>query len=429
MLTTRCSACSTEFRVTEQQLAARNGWVRCGQCMAVFDARRALVVPLAEANTPPVPAPGAFGDPADAPGGRAERSDAASDPGDVSRDYDTDASREARLNLDISAGSGIDLLASSALEPDASHHGFANSTSASGPDAERRPIQEKNPDSGIQAAPHPASGPASRFESTFEILPEPEEAEDTAKDPTEPYIGDADGKRADAPGADADQFDAHPAYAIEAVDTPLEAPGADAGPAPLTAASPIAEVTPAATGPATASAKDDPDVLDFGPKPHKRRTALWIGGSAALLLALGAQAAFQYRGTIALLLPETKPYLEEFCASLGCELPLPRRAELLSIETSDLQGHPNNPGVMVLAATLRNRAPFPQAYPALELTLTDDRDQPLARRVLQPSDYLGQNASRAEARVFAPSSEQPVRVFIEASALKATGYRLYLFHP
>ena len=143
-----------------------------------------------------------------------------------------------------------------------------------------------------------------------------------------------------------------------------------------------------------------------------------------LLLALLSQTLFYFRGAIALLLPEAKPFINELCQDLGCEVPLPRRVELVSIETSDLQADPANPGVMVLSATLRNRAAFPQAFPALELTLTNDGDLPLARRVLQSGDYL---ADKEE--VFDGSSEKQIRLQIEAGALKASGYRLYLFYP
>src|SRR5882762_401055 len=39
---TRCPACATAFRVTEPQLRARTGQVRCGRCGALFDALSAL---------------------------------------------------------------------------------------------------------------------------------------------------------------------------------------------------------------------------------------------------------------------------------------------------------------------------------------------------------------------------------------------------
>jgi predicted Zn finger-like uncharacterized protein len=41
---TRCPGCRTAFRVTPEQLALREGQVRCGQCRAVFDANDHLVV-------------------------------------------------------------------------------------------------------------------------------------------------------------------------------------------------------------------------------------------------------------------------------------------------------------------------------------------------------------------------------------------------
>jgi predicted Zn finger-like uncharacterized protein len=41
-LVTKCPACDTVFRVTPDQLQAREGKVRCGRCMTVFDAAKAL---------------------------------------------------------------------------------------------------------------------------------------------------------------------------------------------------------------------------------------------------------------------------------------------------------------------------------------------------------------------------------------------------
>ena len=42
---TRCPECQTVYRVTDEQLAARGGSVRCGQCHAVFDGHAELVMP------------------------------------------------------------------------------------------------------------------------------------------------------------------------------------------------------------------------------------------------------------------------------------------------------------------------------------------------------------------------------------------------
>jgi predicted Zn finger-like uncharacterized protein len=172
--------------------------------------------------------------------------------------------------------------------------------------------------------------------------------------------------------------------------------------------------------------KDRPFAFDFGPPEPHPLSRLWWVGSLLLLLALLVQGAYRYRGEVAVLVPETKPLLERLCVELGCDLPLPRRAELLSIETSDLQADGGQSNVMVLTATLRNRAAFVQAYPALELSLTSAQGQTVARRVLMPKDYVPQPA-RTDAG-FAAGSELQIRVYIEAAALKPTGYRLYLFY-
>jgi hypothetical protein len=166
--------------------------------------------------------------------------------------------------------------------------------------------------------------------------------------------------------------------------------------------------------------------FDFGPQSRERPSRLWWLASVFLLIVLVAQGAYRYRGEIAVLLPEAKPFLQLLCVEIGCEVPLPRRAELLSIESSDLQADGTHPSVMVLTATLRNRAGFIQGFPALELSLTSAQGQTVARRVLMPREYSPQG-TRPEPGL-AAGSELQIRVYIEAAALKPTGYRLYLFY-
>jgi predicted Zn finger-like uncharacterized protein len=61
-LATRCTACGTIFRVVQDQLRVSEGWVRCGRCAEVFDAREQLFdidreVPPPWPATPPAPPP------------------------------------------------------------------------------------------------------------------------------------------------------------------------------------------------------------------------------------------------------------------------------------------------------------------------------------------------------------------------------------
>lgn len=174
--------------------------------------------------------------------------------------------------------------------------------------------------------------------------------------------------------------------------------------------------------------------FDFGrPAPSRQLKPGLLLFMVLLTGLLLLQAAHRFRGDLILLFPAARPAIETACVWLECSMPLPRRADLMSIESSDLQGDAFNSQMMVLSATLRNRAPFAQSAPALELTLTDGQDQPLARRVLEAPEYLGEpavNSGRAEAPPqVSPGAEIPVKVYFEAVGVQPTGYRLYLFYP
>jgi hypothetical protein len=98
---------------------------------------------------------------------------------------------------------------------------------------------------------------------------------------------------------------------------------------------------------------------------------------------------------------------------------------MLSIETSDLA--PADADRLLFTATLKNRAPFDQEYPHLELTLTDTRDAAMVRKVLAPAEYL--SPARSIKAGFAARSDIAVKLTLEALGVPAVGYRLYLFYP
>lgn len=166
------------------------------------------------------------------------------------------------------------------------------------------------------------------------------------------------------------------------------------------------------------------------PGPETRFSVMWALLAFLAFSALLAQAAYRYRSEIGVLAPEVRPYLAAACEIAGCEVRLPRRPELMSIESSELQADGLREAVIVLNAVLRNRAPFPQEYPALELTLTDPTDQAVVRRVIYPADYLGERrATQVGPQGVSPGSEVIVRVPLDTRLVTATGYRLYLFFP
>jgi len=146
-----------------------------------------------------------------------------------------------------------------------------------------------------------------------------------------------------------------------------------------------------------------------------------------LVLTLAGQIIFRFRSELATTMPSLRPMLASASEALGSRLPLPHHVDLISIEVSDLQNDPAHGNLLVLNATLRNRAAYGQAYPSLELSLTDTQDAAIARRVFSPKDYLP--AKIAADQPFAANSDLAVRVWIEAKDITAAGYRLYVFYP
>lgn len=159
------------------------------------------------------------------------------------------------------------------------------------------------------------------------------------------------------------------------------------------------------------------------------KSTRWPFVFTALLLTLGlaGQVVFHFRSEIAVTLPSVRPLLETVSRTLNADLPLPRHVELVSIETSDLQADPAHGNLLVLNATLRNRASYGQAYPSLELSLTDTVEAATARRVFAPEEYLP--ASAMSNPTFGANADVLVRLWIEAKGISAAGYRLYVFYP
>jgi predicted Zn finger-like uncharacterized protein len=151
----------------------------------------------------------------------------------------------------------------------------------------------------------------------------------------------------------------------------------------------------------------------------------WTIAATLAFLILIAQLMVAFRSDLAVKYPEVRPLLDMLCVQAQCSVELPSDPDLASIESSDL--HPAKQGGLELTATLRNRAPHAQAWPHLELTLTDGADKPIVRKVIEPAQYLP--ATQSEADGFAANGEQAVQLLLDAGTLPAAGYRLYLFYP
>ena len=180
------------------------------------------------------------------------------------------------------------------------------------------------------------------------------------------------------------------------------------------AARPIAETSPPV---------DHFDIQPSAPRISRR----WLVPNAVLLVLLLSQLMHAYRTEIFIAFPAFRPVLDKYCTLMQCEVDLPRHLHLLSLESSDLRVSSSaDPDVVELSAIIRNHAPFPQALPALLLTLTDTDEKPLANRIFTAKDYLD---SAADQSVFVGGSEIQVQCFLNTNQLNAMGYKLELLYP
>lgn len=197
------------------------------------------------------------------------------------------------------------------------------------------------------------------------------------------------------------------------------------------------EVPDAPPGPALAAPPKIADEIPYEDRfsraarspPRRARAVVYAIAVALLIVLIAAQAAYHFRDAVAAHWPAAQPALARACSVVGCTIRPLRDAAMrhLSIDASDLQADAAHRGLLILTATLRNRAAWALAYPHLELTLTDAQDQVVVRRALAPADYASGTADFQSG--IPPNGEVAVKVFIDASATTQAGYRLYMFYP
>lgn len=388
LMRTRCPECGTVFRVTSEQLRRKAGKVRCGNCQAVFNAfdqwqsdtdDETLIASSLEASPQPVP----------------EEEPAAS------------------------ALAPIALVSETTIE------------STPAPQPEQAPEREPAP---FDPAATVVAGPDWAWNESMELLATPDEPAPPPEAPAIPLAPEESPAPAtlevpletDVPEAvpfdAAETLVATPADRAGLVDDRAETPEQStlaAREAGLVAARELVDTSSYNRWSAGTLTSDGRGAFDS--EPPARAAWPFVVGALLLLLVLLGQLAYHYRTDIVLRMA----WLQPLYASLGVGIPLPRNPALVSIETSDLQSD-NARGLFVLQATLKNRAAHPQAWPALELSLTDTNDAVVARRVMYAADYLPPGTA---SDAFPANGDVAVRLWIEAKDMGASGYRLYIFYP
>ncbi|MEF9425289.1 DUF3426 domain-containing protein, partial [Xanthomonas citri] len=139
---------------------------------------------------------------------------------------------------------------------------------------------------------------------------------------------------------------------------------------------------PALTAPAFARR----GVTRPGLRASGRQWALLVG----LVGVLGLQIVIADRAHLATS-PRWRPLISAACTLAGCSVPAWREPEALTLLNRDVRPLPGVAGVLQIQASFRNDARWAQAWPWLQLSLSDADGRVIGTRILSPQDYLGQS--------------------------------------
>ncbi len=337
---TQCPHCLTSFRVTETQLEAADGMVRCGACLGIFSATTNHIT----LKQPPVEAPV----PDELPEPEAPEALVVADPpGD-------------EVALEINYSITLDYAPSQA----------ARAPAPAAATAEQPELDDNDPLGRSVVIPL----------GDFDLDTPDDYDEDEDEDEDEDY----------------DEFEEE--YTQEKFDAAPPAPAPRAAPERVTTDKAELRQYLAALDDDEALEPLDEDTLDaVVEEPITLTAARARGRLAAYLLFFGANLlgvvllAFQYtQANLDSLSRSARfaPGLPYVCRVLDC--PQPERSRLDSLVSEQLlvRSHPRYSQALEVSFVFRNDAPEAQPFPAIELGFSDSSKRLLANRLFQPAEYL-----------------------------------------
>ena len=434
VLATRCPHCETVFRVQDALLARTHGRVRCGHCQEVFDASQNLLGPAAEperaADHPPAeavstpqtqdspvatPAP-AEATPAHAPESEADVESAAAAPELGSSEPPLESPLESPTEsptetaIEIPA-TGVHIATAQAGHETLNGHRINSVSHEATRDEPREPTLPHRPEPFAEQR-ETAPQHEVPYETRHRAVPHRAEPEPSSPPPDdEPHFAPRE------PAVPRWEPDPEPSFRVP--------PQAESEPPQSAAASEGFRMPPASPADEGAHFAVTRERRASAPR-HLLRGV--FGTLLCLILAvlLAAQLAWWQRETVMVYWPGSQPLFARVCAQFGCLISPPRDIDGLQVEASDLR-QIDGPHKLELRVPLRNRYSVALAYPAIELTLFDAKNEVAIRRVLWPQDYLPPGTTLANG--LPPRTSQTMIVRLDSGNAVATNFRVQIFYP
>ncbi len=118
----------------------------------------------------------------------------------------------------------------------------------------------------------------------------------------------------------------------------------------------------------------------------RRRSWPWYAAAVALAMVLALQLLLAQRHELATS-TRWRPWVAALCDALPCDIPPWREPGAFTMLGRSVQPSRTLPDVLVVEASFRNDARWPQPWPTLLLTLSDVEGRDVGARAFAPSDY------------------------------------------
>jgi predicted Zn finger-like uncharacterized protein len=436
---TKCPHCGSTFRISDAQLAAKGGSVRCGSCLQVFRADLHLVGETPRAVPAHVPATA-----------KPKKKGAGND------------ESWALALLDEKAGKTPAAAATEDWDiPGLASAGSSDEFGFSDDDISAFMVSDQK---AAPSSPPPGQGRSLRFDD--ELSDFLDEAGDGLQQTEAGETSHVLSESADESWAKSilseleheEKKQDNQKYGMEILDGKSKAPpknpklAAAMGMGSRVAEEPVSRkaqarqaAAPAPAAPTDDFLSDDADVLSFldnddlssnsptplAPNPFsldrplahvdapvvlkpRREPINWGHLLSWTFLCLVAAAMFAaqyvYFNFEALAIkPSTRPWFEQACTQFGCRLPDIPDPSKLRVEELIVRKHATVEGALVVDAIVKNNARFPQPMPVLLLRFSNNANEVVASRQLKPMDYL-----RGEARLLRRMPpDTPIRISLD----------------
>jgi len=173
---------------------------------------------------------------------------------------------------------------------------------------------------------------------------------------------------------------------------------------------------------------DEPLLLDEQIRPARRSRHSWVWtplclmAAAALLVQTVTYNLDAWARDASL-----RPTLEGICLVAGCELPV--RVDISQVRSSNLlvRPHPDFPNAVAIDVIIYNRADYPQPFPVVRMNFSDNRGNSVSEKRFRPEEYLG--GELAGRTLMPPQTPIHIALSMVAPGPQASSYTLDFLSP